>query len=191
MNDEKLAQIPRVDVRKPFDGARWNALANVFNGHRAADLTLVDADGAPLIASDPTAKTVGIAGTTTADANGIQTGNVEATGTQRHTGAGVVTPAQITANTNDYTPTGLASARVLRLSTNASRNLTGIVAQPTGTVLSLCNVGASDLVLVHESGASLAANRFVLPGSANLTLTANGAAQLIYDGTSARWRSCA
>lgn len=182
MNEEKLAQIPRVDARQPFDNSRWNALANVLNGNRAADLSLVDEDGAPLVTSDPTAKTVGLGGSATADATGFRVD-----GAQRYGGAAIVTPAQLTANTNDYNPTGLGSARMLRLSTDAARNLTGIVAQSV-TVLSICNVGAFNLVLVHDA-TSTAANRFLLPGNVNLTLPPNGGTQLIYDGTSLRWRT--
>ncbi len=40
---------------------------------------------------------------------------------------GDISPSQITADQNDYNPTGLANASVLRLSTNASHNLTGFV----------------------------------------------------------------
>jgi len=42
---------------------------------------------------------------------------------------GDISPAQITSNQNDYNPTGLATAGVLRLSSDAARNVTGIAAQ--------------------------------------------------------------
>lgn len=99
----------------------------------------------------------------------------------------VISPAQITANTDNYAPTGLATASVLRLSTDASRNLTGISAQPAGTRLTICNVGAQDIVLVHDA-TSTAANRFLCPGSANYTLNGNDSVDIWYDTTSARWR---
>lgn len=112
-------------------------------------------------------------------------GSVTQTGA--HVDTGIVTPAQIAANTDDYDPAGLAAARVLRLSTDASRNLTGIVAGVTGRRLLLLNVGTQDLVLKHDT-TSTAANRFFGPGSADFTLTANSAVELWYDITSLRWR---
>ncbi len=45
---------------------------------------------------------------------------------------GVISPAQITADTDNYAPAGGASAVRWRLSTDASRNLTGIVPAVTG-----------------------------------------------------------
>jgi hypothetical protein len=103
---------------------------------------------------------------------------------------GVISPTQLAANTDNWNPTGLASARVIRLSTDASRNLTGIVAQAAGTMVWLVNVGAQDCVLVHNA-TSTAANRFFCPGSANFTLNANDSVQIRYDTTSSRWRALA
>jgi hypothetical protein len=99
-----------------------------------------------------------------------------------------LSPAQIVANTNDYNPTGLAYASVLRLSTDASRNLTSLAAQ-AGAVLEIWNVGAFDLVLTHDDGATgTAANRFYCPNDASHTIRKNGGARISYDSTSSRWR---
>jgi hypothetical protein len=98
-----------------------------------------------------------------------------------------ITPAQLTANTDNYSPTGLSTASVLRLSTDASRNLTGIAAQPAGTRLTICNVGTQDLVLIHDA-TSTAANRFFCPGSVNKTLNTNDSVDIWYDSSSTRWR---
>jgi hypothetical protein len=101
---------------------------------------------------------------------------------------GDISPAQITANQNNYNPTDLSTSAILRLSTDASRTLTGLAGGSDGRVVVIHNVGSFDLVLAHESGSSTAANRFVLPGAASLTLAANTAAVLQYDATSSRWR---
>jgi hypothetical protein len=106
---------------------------------------------------------------------------------QTVTETGIISPAQITVNTDDYAPTGLATATILRVSTDASRDLTGITAGASGRRLLLVNVGAFDLVLVHDA-TSTAANRFLCPGSANFTLNANDSVSLWYDITSTRWR---
>lgn len=99
---------------------------------------------------------------------------------------GIISPAQLIANTDNYNPTGLATATVLRLSTDVSRNLTGIVAAASARVLVVFNVGAQDLVLVNDS-TSTAANRFLF--GANITLGAEEGISLWYDTTSSRWRS--
>lgn len=100
---------------------------------------------------------------------------------------GVISPSQLIANQDDWNPASLASAAVIRLSTDAARDLTGIVAQPASTRLLLCNVGGFNCVLKHDL-TSTAANRFYGPGSADFTLTPNKSVEIWYDATSARWR---
>lgn len=100
---------------------------------------------------------------------------------------GDISPAQIVANTNDYNPTGLAAATILRLNTDASRDLTGLAGGADGRVVFILNVGSFDLVLKNASGSSSASNRFLLGGT-DVTLTADKGAFLLYDSTSSRWR---
>jgi hypothetical protein len=99
---------------------------------------------------------------------------------------GDVSPTQITANQNDYNPAGFASASVLRISTDASRNLTGLYGGVDGRIVAIVNAGSNNLVLVAESASSMAANRFAF--GADVTLTAKQSALLIYDSTDNRWR---
>lgn len=98
-----------------------------------------------------------------------------------------LTPAQITADAHDYNPGGILQY-AWRLSTDASRNLTGTVNGVDGALHLLVNVGAFDLVLVHESASSSAANRFLCPGSVDVTLNPNDSVDIWYDTTSSRWR---
>lgn len=97
-----------------------------------------------------------------------------------------ISPAQITANTNDYAPTGYNQNYVLRLNTDASRDLTGIVAGKAGELKLIINVGSFDIVLKDESASSTAANRFAL--NADITISPDETAQIWYDATSSRWR---
>jgi hypothetical protein len=99
---------------------------------------------------------------------------------------GDLTPAQITADQNNYNPTGLAAAYVLRLSSDATRTITGLAGGADGRELILVNVGSQNIVLADEHASSTAANRFALDTS--LTLGADTAARLLYDSTSTRWR---
>jgi hypothetical protein len=106
----------------------------------------------------------------------------------------VLSPAQITANQNDYNPTGLNNggapngASIARLSSDASRDITSIVGGVTGRLLVLVNVGAQNIVLKDDDGATgTAANRLQL--NADITLLPEQSIMLWYDGTSSRWRS--
>lgn len=102
------------------------------------------------------------------------------------------TPAQITANQNNYSFTYYEGV-VLRLSSDASRNITGLLASGSYGVLDgdfvwIINVGSNDIVIKHEDVNSTAANRFLNSSGADITLSAGQAADLIYDGTTSRWR---
>lgn len=98
-----------------------------------------------------------------------------------------LTPAQITADSHNYAP---VVARHYRLSTDASRTLTGLsVGQVDGQECRVWNVGASDLILAHQSASSTATNRFLTHTGADVTLAANQSVGLVYDATTARWRT--
>jgi hypothetical protein len=91
----------------------------------------------------------------------------------------VISPSQISSNQNDYAPTGITHARHLRLSTDASRTLTGLTNATAGNVLTIWNVGAQDLVLSHENASSTAIMRFACPGAANVTLNEGDGVDLL------------
>lgn len=99
-----------------------------------------------------------------------------------------ISPSQITGNTDNWNPTGLTNATWIRASTDASRNLTGLVApsSPPRAIL-LTNVGSQNLVIKHDV-TSTSGNRFLCPGSTDYTLTPNSSVMLFYDSTSSRWR---
>ena len=97
-----------------------------------------------------------------------------------------ISPAQLTANTDNWSPSGLATATVIRFRTDAIRNITGLSAPDAIRRLTLINIGTKTAIFTGEDASSTAANRFafypdepVLPGA---TIT------IIYDLTSARWR---
>ncbi len=104
-----------------------------------------------------------------------------------------LTPAQITAQQDNYNPTNyVTNTNILRLSTDASRIITGLTGGADGRMLAIFNVGSNNIVLQHDDGAtSTAANRFKLPGAANITLTPGQPILLYYDSTDSRWRSLA
>lgn len=98
------------------------------------------------------------------------------------------TKAQITANQNDY---AVGDGTMFRLSSDASRNITGIAGGADGRIIYLFNVGAQDIVLTNADAASAEANRILTGTGASVTVAANGQAVLVYDGTSSRWRRVA
>jgi hypothetical protein len=101
----------------------------------------------------------------------------------------VLTPAQISANTDNYAPTGYEVAAIVRVSSDAARDLTGIgpVASNRYRVKRLVNVGAFTITLRHET-TSTAANRFTCPGAVDYQLAAGESALVHYDAVTNRWR---
>lgn len=100
-----------------------------------------------------------------------------------------ISPSQITSNQNDYNPTGLSTASVLRLNSDASRNITGLQGGSDGRIMVIYNVGTTDIVLKNEDANSTAAYRFTL--GADLTLKGDNSVTLYYDATTSRWRAMA
>jgi len=99
---------------------------------------------------------------------------------------GIISPTALAANTNDWAPTGFATANTIRISASSAVDLTGIAGGSSGRILTIHNVGANAITLKDESASSTAGNRFAL--SADLTLGADSMIMLQYDATSSRWR---
>jgi hypothetical protein len=116
-----------------------------------------------------------------AHASGHQTGGADAIANV------VVSPAEITADQNNYSP---GTGDIFRLTANAARNITGIVAGSSGQAILLINVDTTDAItLKHENASSTAANRLAVPWEGDYVLSAKGgAALLVYDATASRWR---
>lgn len=102
---------------------------------------------------------------------------------------GVISPSQITSNQNDYNPTGMASASVLNLSSDAARSVSGLAGGAEGRVVALINTGSQNILLPNESASSTAANRFAL--GSDLAIGAKQSLMLRYDGTASRWYALA
>jgi len=136
------------------------------------------------------------AGTATADAI-VPATNAAGTTTEKVTIGSIVglartnvveSPAEITANTNNYEPG--AGKDIFRLTADAARNITGIVARNDGDAILLINVDSTDAItLKHANTDSTEANRILVPWEGDYVLSAKGgAALLMYDGTTDRWR---
>jgi len=96
------------------------------------------------------------------------------------------TPAQITSNQNDYPTTGYDT---LRLSTDASRDITGFANPLSGKPLIIMNVGSFNIVLKNQNASSSGANRMILGNAGtDVTILPNDCVTLLYDSTTTRWR---
>lgn len=94
-------------------------------------------------------------------------------------------PAQITGDQNNYNP---SPAGFWRLSSDASRTITGIAGVYDGRVLNIVNVGSQNIVLANQHVGSFAVNRIITGTGANITLAADDTAMLVYDAVTLRWR---
>jgi len=100
--------------------------------------------------------------------------------------SGDTTPAQLTANTNNYAPTGFSTNTVLRISSDAAYDITGIAGGADGINKWICNVGSFILTMKEQNASSTAANRFALGG--DFAMSVDVCEQFFYDSTSSRWR---
>jgi hypothetical protein len=98
----------------------------------------------------------------------------------------VISPPQITSNQTDYAPAGFATAAVLRVSTDAPRDLNTLAGGVAGVLKVLYNIGASSLTL-KNLGAGTAANQFDI--NADIVLAQKQGIVIQYDGTSSKWRA--
>ena len=106
-------------------------------------------------------------------------------------GGGNVITAAITADQNDWNPTGLNTAAVVRVTSDASRTINGFLATSFASPFDrklLVNVGSNPVVLGHEQVESAAVDRIIVPGAVDLTLLPNDSADLWYDVITARVR---
>lgn len=97
-----------------------------------------------------------------------------------------VTPS---ANQDNYNPTNLDRAGVLRVNASASITLTGLATGADGRRVTIVNVATDFLLwLENENTSSSAANRFSLPRSFPAFLMPGDVITLLYDATASRWR---
>lgn len=103
---------------------------------------------------------------------------------------GVLAPAQITSNQNDYNPTGLKYANILEIDTDNARYLTGLAGGFPGRRLTIhvSEAAQGPLILRDESTSSTAANRFSLPGR-RLFVWPGDTIDLFYSPATSRWDS--
>lgn len=104
-----------------------------------------------------------------------------------------ITPTWLTANTNDWNPTDIGTATIIRMSSDSAWDLTGIEASgisPTAKRKTLVNVGFWIITLKDEDAGSTATNQFLLLGGAgDILLQPGDALDVYYDSVISMWRS--
>jgi hypothetical protein len=107
-----------------------------------------------------------------------------------------ISPAALIANTNDWTPTGWATAAVVKMSSSSAINITGFAGTSDGDIKIIQNTGLFPITIPFESASSAAANRvtgpfqqFATTVPASYILPAGNSVTLIYDANAFRWRA--
>ena len=101
--------------------------------------------------------------------------------------ANSIYPPQLTANQNNYNPSGLSNCNTLFLDSSNNLSITGIAAQEQGRIIYIFNTsGSFNIKLTANDTGSLPANRFLMATDA--TLAKNESCIIIYDSVSLRWR---
>lgn len=104
-----------------------------------------------------------------------------------------ISPSSISGTVANWSPTGLANATEIRISTSGAATITGIAApSPAGPrQLRLCNVSSNAVTLANATGSS-AANQFTLAGGDWIMKASTPACvELTYDVTLQKWRALA
>lgn len=107
------------------------------------------------------------------------------------TQSSVISPAALASgDTDDWNPTGLSTASMIRVTTDAGHStLRSLAGGSANRRITLVNIGLSNgnLVLAHDGGGT-GSNRFFLPAAASLTIRPYGCAEIWYDDALSRWR---
>jgi len=104
-------------------------------------------------------------------------------------GLGVtITDTSISADKNDYSPTGWSGADFVRLLASAPHNITGLDANVTHLKKLVTNVGSNALTFKHNSVSSSGNNRFDLASGVDYVLNPGACVLVVYDAISLKWR---
>lgn len=101
-----------------------------------------------------------------------------------------LTPPQITANQNNYTPTGLTNAEWLRLSSDAARDITGLGVSGIGVAVKhIFNVGAFNITLKYLNAGSIALCQFRFSTGADIVVVPDDSVSIWWDRVTQKWRN--
>ena len=101
----------------------------------------------------------------------------------------VLQPPQITANQNDYTPTGWSTADIIILDISAAVNITGFGAVTGYKTKTLVNTHIISAIKIKNNDSnSIAANRVLCPDNKDYDLKKTASINMVYLDVLARWQ---
>lgn len=106
-----------------------------------------------------------------------------------------IIPPLVGLGTNDYNPTGFATATNIYQANAGSANITGLAAPSVGLRIdynfrkTFINTGSGALIFNHDSISSSAVNRLTIPGNLDLYLEVGEQVTFVYDLNTSRWRA--
>ena len=95
------------------------------------------------------------------------------------------TLTQLTADADDYDP---GTGTMLRISADAARTITGLVAAVDGQEVTFLVTGSYPVTFAHQDAASSAANRIITAAGADVEVEPDMAFTAWYDAVDDRWR---
>ena len=99
----------------------------------------------------------------------------------------IISPASLSTDQNNWNPTDLATATIIRMTSSVNLlMITGITAPSAAKKLTLVNTGSNTFILTAQDANSSAANR--LQFKKDVPLFPGGSVTVMYDLTSAVWR---
>lgn len=95
----------------------------------------------------------------------------------------------VTSQKDDWAPTGIANANVIRISGSGTQSITGLSAGSSGAIHLIVNAdGGAIFILENEDTQSTETNRFAGPNGADVSLNPGDCVLIWYDPSSERWR---
>lgn len=193
--NDATANITTGNITSETVGTSGITTANITT----ANITTANAGNANVTATtqtfDLTVTDVATIATENVATSNITNANVTNATIQALTILGVLSPADIGGTiANNYAPAGIGGAvGIIRLTSSSPAIITGLSALGNGREVILYSLptNAGSITLNSEDVGSTAANRFTLPGAANVTMSAGSAVLLRYDSTLARWAAIA
>jgi hypothetical protein len=156
-------------------------------------LTNKSVNGVTLVSGGSSTKYLSEDGTYTTPAGGggsVTAGtNIAVSGSTVSALTATISPSQLTADQNNWSPTGWGNdISVIRVDGDSGlRMITGLVAGATNQIVELRNVGDNPVLLVTQSASSTAANTFDF-GEEDVVILPDQSVTIVYDGTDSRWK---
>lgn len=99
-----------------------------------------------------------------------------------------INPPELVSNQRDYNPSGLVDATIIRVSAAVPVHISGLAAQPEGTIKKFFNYGSNPITLKNQSHNSRSVNRFNL--TADIIMGTDQTVTVQYDATTnyPRWK---